>query len=51
MLLNTAKTKTELQLAIFYLDNAAKNRNNLKEVADAANKYKRSANEKLKHCK
>jgi len=51
VLLNIAKTKTELQLAIFYLDNAAKNRNNLKEVADAANKYKRSANEKLKHCK
>ena len=51
VLLNIAKTKKELRLAIFYLDNASKNRNNLKEVADVANKYIRDANKKLTHYK
>ena len=51
VLLNTAKTKKELRLAIFYLDKASKNRNNLKEIADAANRYKQDANKKLKQYK
>ncbi|MBQ2173728.1 MAG: sel1 repeat family protein [Alphaproteobacteria bacterium] len=51
VLLETAKTKNELRLAIFYLDNASQNRNNLKEIAEAANKYMRDANKKLKYYK
>ena len=51
VLLNTAQTKKELRLAIFYLDNASKNRNNLKEIADAANRYKQDANKRLKQYK
>lgn len=51
VLLNTAKTKKALQRAIFYLDNASKNRNNLKEIADMASKYLRNARKKLKTSK
>lgn len=49
LLLNTAQTKKALRLALFYLDSAAKNSNNLREVADAAKRYMQNAEKDLKN--
>ena len=47
VLLNTAKSKGELKLAIAYLDKASKNRDDLGEIADVAKRYKADARKKL----
>ena len=47
VLLNTAKSKSELKLAITYLDKASKNRDDLGEIADVAKRYKANARKKL----
>ncbi len=47
VLLNTAKSKSELKLAIAYLDKASKNRDDLGEIADVAKRYKANARKKL----
>ena len=48
VLLNTAKSKAELKLAIAYLDKASKNRDDLEEIADVAKRYKANARKRLK---
>ena len=48
VLLSTAKSKKELELAIAYLDKASRNREDLGEIAHTAERYKRNAEKKLK---
>lgn len=51
VLMRNARSAEELKLAIFYLDKASKNRKDLGDVAIAAKKYKRNAEQKLKRYK
>ena len=51
VLMRNARSAEELKLAIFYLDKASKNRKDLSSMTAAAEKYKRNAEQKLRHYK
>ncbi len=48
VLMNSAKSKKDLEKAIFYLDKASKNRDDLNSMTESAKKYKLHAKDKLK---